>query len=67
MWETWVPSLCREDNLEKEMAAHSSTLAWKIPLMEGPGRLQSIGSQRVGDDLSDFTFFFLLRIGYNIF
>ena len=59
MWETWVPSLCREDTLEKEMAAHSSTLAWKIPWMEGPGRLQSIGSQRVGDDLSDFTFFSL--------
>ena len=39
-----------EDPLEKEMAAHSSTLAWKIPWMEDPGRLQSMGSQRVGYD-----------------
>ena len=43
MWETWVRSLGREDLLEKEMAAHSSTLAWKIPWMEEPGRLQSMG------------------------
>ena len=48
MWETWVQSLGREDPLEKEMATHSSTLAWKIPWMEEPGRLQSMGSQRVG-------------------
>ena len=47
MWETWVPSLGREDPLEKEMATHSSTLAWKIPWTEEPGRLQSMGSQRV--------------------
>ena len=47
MWETWVQSLGREDPLEKEMATHSSTLAWKIPWMEEPGRLQSVGSQRV--------------------
>ena len=46
--ETWVRSLCWEDLLEKEMATHSSTLAWKIPWMEEPGRLQSMGSQRVG-------------------
>jgi len=46
MQETWVWSLGREDPLEKEMATHSSTLAWKIPWMEGPGRLQSMGSQR---------------------
>ena len=39
-----------EDPLEKEMAAHSSTLAWRIPWTEEPGRLQSIGSQRVGHD-----------------
>ena len=47
MLETWVPSLGREDPLEKEMATHSSTLAWKIQWMEKPGRLQSMGSQRV--------------------
>ena len=47
MWETWVRFLGREDPLEKEMAIHSSTLAWKIPWMEEPGRLQSVGSQRV--------------------
>ena len=48
MQETWVPSLVQEDPLEKEMATHSSTLAWKIPWTEKPGRLQSMGSQRVG-------------------
>ena len=48
--ETWVPSLGWEDPLEKEMATHSSTLAWKIPWTEEPGRLQSMGSQRVGHD-----------------
>ena len=50
MQETWVRSLGREDPLEKEMATHSSTLAWKIPWMEEPGRLQSMGLQRVGHD-----------------
>ena len=50
MWETWVPSLGQEDPLEKEMTAHSSTLTWKIPWMEEPGGLQSMGSQRVGHD-----------------
>ena len=50
VWETRVESLGQEDPLEKEMAAHSSTLAWKIPWMEEPGRLQSRGSQRVGQD-----------------
>ena len=51
IWETWVQSLGREDLLEKEMATHSSILAWKIPWMEEPGKLlQSMGSQRVGDD-----------------
>ena len=50
MRETWVPSLGREDPLEKEMAIHSSTIAWKIPWTEEPGRLQSMGSQRVGHD-----------------
>ena len=50
MRETRVQSLGREDPLEKEMAPHSSTLAWKIPWTEEPGRLQSMGSQRVGHD-----------------
>ena len=50
MRETRVRSLGQEDPLEKEMATHSSTLAWKIPGMEEPGRLQSMGSQRVGHD-----------------
>ena len=45
--ETWVQSLGQEDLLEKEMATHSSILAWEIPWMEEPGRLQSMGSQRV--------------------
>ena len=54
MQETGVQSLSWEDPLEKEMAAHSSSLAWKIPWMEEPGRLQSMGSQRVGQ-LSDST------------
>ena len=49
-WETWVQSLGWEDPLEKEMATHSSTLAWKIPWTGEPGRLQSIGSQRVTHD-----------------
>ena len=48
MQETRVQSLGWEDPLEKEMATHSSTLAWKIPWTEEPGRLQSMGSQRVG-------------------
>ena len=50
MQETWIQSLGQEDPLEKEMATHSSTLAWKIPWMEEPKRLQSMGSQRVGHD-----------------
>ena len=48
MRETRVRSLGWEDPLEKEMATHSSTLAWKIPWMQEPGRLLTIGSQRVG-------------------
>ena len=50
MRETWVRSLGREDPLEKEMATHSSFLAWKIPWTEEPGRVQSMGSQRVRHD-----------------
>ena len=50
MQETWVRSLGREDPLEKEMATHSSSLVWKIPWMKEPGRLQSMGLQRVRHD-----------------
>ena len=50
MWEIWVRSLGWKDPLEKEMATHSSTLAWKIPWTEQLGRLQSMGSQRVRQD-----------------
>ena len=50
MLETWVQFLGQEDPLEKEMAIHSSTLAWKIPWTEEPDRLQSMGLQRVGPD-----------------
>ena len=59
MHETWVHSLGWEELLEKEMATHSSTLAWKIPQMEEPGRLQMEGSGRLlsmsRTRLSDFT------------
>ena len=59
MQETQVRSLGREDPLEKETATHSSTLAWKIPWMEEHGRLQSMGSQRVGQDrATSLTFTF---------
>ena len=50
MRETRVRSLGREDTLEKEMATHSNTIAWKIPWTEEPDRLQSMGSQRIGHD-----------------
>ena len=50
MWETQVQSLGWEDPLGKEMATHSSTLAWRISWREEPGRLQSMGSQKVGYD-----------------
>ena len=50
MRETWVRSLGGEDPLEKEMAIHSSNIAWKIPWIEEAGRLQSMGSQRVRHD-----------------
>ena len=48
--ETWVPSLGQEDALEKEVATHSNILAWKIPWMEEPDGLQSMGSRRVRHD-----------------
>ena len=57
MRETWVRSLGWEDPLEKEMAIHSSTIAWKIPWTEEPGRLQPMGLQS-RTRLSDFTFTF---------
>ena len=50
MQETWVRPLGQEDPLEKAMATHSRTLAWKIPWTEEPGGLQSMGSQRAGHD-----------------
>ena len=50
MQETWVQFLGQKDPLEKEVATQSCTLAWKIPWTEEPGRLQSMGSQRVGHD-----------------
>ena len=62
MQETWVQSLGWEDPLGKEMATHSSILAWKIPWTEDPGRLQSMGSQRV-DTTERLHFHFLLSLG----
>ena len=50
MQETWVQSLGWEDSLEKEMASHSSIFAWRIPWTEEPGRIQSMGLQRVGHE-----------------
>ena len=61
VWETWVQSLGREELLEKEMATHSSILAWKIPWMQEPGRLQSIGSQE-SDTTEQLHFHFLDEI-----
>ena len=55
MQETWLQSLGQEDLLEKEMATHTSILAWKIPWMVEPGRLQSMGSQRVGQYWATLT------------
>ena len=52
---TQVQSLVREDPLEKDMATHSSILAWKIPWTEEPGRLQFVGLERVGRDWSDLV------------
>ena len=60
MWETRVRALGWEDPLEKEMAIHSSTIAWKIPWTEEPGRLQSMESQS-RTRLSDFTFAFMIH------
>ena len=57
--ETWVRSLSQVDPLEKEMATHSSILAWKTPWMEEPSRLQSMGSQRVRHDWVTSVFFLI--------
>ena len=58
MQKTWVRSLGREDPLEKEMATHSSILAWRIPWTEEPGGLQSTGSRRVSHNLATKATFF---------
>ena len=50
LWETWVQSMSWEDPLEKELATHSSILAWRIPWTEEPGGLQSMGLKRVGQE-----------------
>ena len=57
-WETHIQFLSHEDPLEKEMATHSSILAWRIPWTEEPGRIQPLGSQRVRHDLVTNTFHF---------
>ena len=57
MQETWIQSLGLEDPLEKEMATHSSILAWRIPWMEEPGGLQSMGLQRVGHNWATLLHF----------
>ena len=58
MWETWIQSLGREDSMEKEMATHSSILSCRIPSTEEPGRLKSMGLQRVGHNWGTNTFIF---------
>ena len=65
MWETWVRSLGWEDPLEKEMAIQSSTIAWKIPWTEEPGRLQSMGSQRVGHDWATLPLLSFFHVNSN--
>ena len=67
MLETWVQSLGQEDLLEKEMATHSSTLAWKISWTEEPGRLQSVGLQRAGHDWATLLTYLLTYIMLQIF
>ena len=71
MWETWVRSLGWEDTLEKGMATHSSILVWRIPWTEESSKLQSMGSQRVGQDWTTNTFTFkliepLMKLGWVI-
>ena len=67
MRETWVRFLGQEDPLEKEMAIHSSTLAWKIPRTEEPDRLQVHGVAKSRTQLSDFTFTFFSSRGQGLF
>ena len=63
LWESRVGSLGQEDPLEKEMATHSSILAWRIPWAEKPGRLQSMGTHRVGHDWANsLSFHFHFRV-----
>ena len=62
MWKTQVQSLGQEDPMEKEIATHSSTLAWKIQWMEEPGKLQSTGLQRVA-----LILYLEMRIETNIY
>ena len=62
MQETWVRSLGQEDPLGKEMATHSSILAWRILWAEEPGRLQSTGSQRIGHDWATLLWHFLFYV-----
>ena len=66
MLETQVQTLGQEDPLEKEMAIHSSTLAWKIPWTEEPGRLQFMGSQRVGHDWATSLHFTSLHFNVHL-
>ena len=66
VWETWVQSLGQEDPLEKEMATHYSTLAWKTPWTEEPGRLQSTGSQRVRHNWATSLHFILILTKINV-
>ena len=65
--QTWIQSLVQEDPLEKGMAIHSSILDWRIPRIEEPGRLQSLGSQRIEDDWATNTFTSLFFLFYNSF
>ena len=62
MWETWVRSLGREDPLEKEMATHSSLLAWRIPWTEEPGGLHSPRGRKESDTTEQLHFHFQLRV-----
>ena len=67
VWETQVRSLGQEDPLKKEMATHSSTLAWRIPWMEEPGRLQSMRLQRVGHDWATSLSLSVIQVQYPVF
>ena len=69
MQETWVPSLGWEEPLEKGMATYPNSLAWRIPWTEEPGRLQSMGSQRVGHDfhfLNILAVFWIICSGFSL-